>query len=64
MVTLAWFAFCIYGFNESGELYHMTLETWSMMLAPVIIRVAVLFVLFGIPRTNPRIFTGPRRAPR
>jgi hypothetical protein len=60
LVTLSWIAFCIWGFNDSGELYHMTLETWSMMFAPVIIRVCVLFILFGIPRRTTVLPRVPR----
>lgn len=58
LISLAWMGFCFWGFSAE-ELHHMTLESYAMLFAPFLIRLAVLFVLFGIPRT-----TVPRRFPR
>ncbi len=59
LISLTWAGICLWGFNDSGEIHHMTIETYAMMFAPFLIRLAVLFVLFGIPRA-----TVPRRFPR
>ena len=58
LISLAWMGFCFWGFSAE-ELHHMTLENYAILFAPFLIRLAVLFVIFGIPRTNVL-----RRSPR
>lgn len=50
LITFAWFAICLYNFAETGELRHMSAENALILLTPTLIRVAVVFVLFGFPR--------------
>lgn len=61
LISLAWTGFCLWGFNDSGEIHHMSLENYAMMFAPFLIRLAVLFIVFGIPRP---VATAGRRSPR
>ena len=58
LISLAWMGFCFWGFSAE-ELRHMTLENYAILFAPFLIRLAVLFVVFGIPRANVL-----RRSPR
>ncbi len=58
LISLAWMGFCFWGFS-AAELRHMTIENYAILFAPFLIRLAVLFVVFGIPRSN-----APRRSPR
>lgn len=55
VISLAWMSWLLYEFNSDGELQHMTLETWSMLFAPFLLRLVVLFIVFGVPR-------GPKRS--
>lgn len=57
VISLAWVIFLVYAFNDSGEIHHMTLETWSMLLAPFLVRQVVLFIVYGLPQRHAT--TGP-----
>lgn len=50
LVTFIWIAICVYNFAETGELRHMSAENAFILLMPTLIRAAVLFIVFGIPR--------------
>jgi hypothetical protein len=68
LVSLSWMGFWIWFFNDSGELFQRDINVWAIIFAPHLVRVAVLFILFGIPRTAPHVinsrFNARQRFPR
>jgi hypothetical protein len=54
LISLSWCGWLLYGFNSDGELKHLSGENLALLLTPWLIRLAVLFVVRGIP-------LGPRK---
>jgi hypothetical protein len=61
LVSLGWVGFCLWAMSP-GELRHLSLENAGWLSAPFLIRLAVLFIVYGIPRAS--VTAAGRRSPR